>query len=128
MTASVGTDRIRTMASVSVLDQGGNIVNYNFNRYNGRFNTDFNISDKLDVNFDISFNRSKRVSPAKALLILYRTITVYLLYTMQFILTDHGGRMAGPEPIAAARAGGLTTNLWNYFRGVLKINYKPIKD
>ncbi len=129
MTASVGTDRIRTMASVSVLDQGGNIVNYNFNRYNGRFNTDFIISDKLDVNFDISFNRSKRVSPATSLTYIvqddYRIPPIY-----HAIHSDGswGDGWQGQNPIAAARAGGLTTNLWNYFRGVLKINYKPIKD
>lgn len=129
MTASVGTDKIRTMASVSVLDQGGNIVNYNFNRYNGRFNTDLIISDKIDVNFDISFNRSKRVSPATSLTYIvqddYRIPPIY-----HAIHSDGswGDGWQGQNPIAAARAGGLTTNLWNYFRGVLKINYKPVKD
>ncbi len=129
MTASIGTDKIRTMASVSVLDQGGNIVNYNFNRYNGRFNTDFILSEKLDVNFDISFNRSRRVSPATSLTYIvqddYRIPPIY-----HAIHTDGswGDGWQGQNPIAAARAGGLTTNLWNYFRGVLKINYKPIKD
>ena len=129
MTASMGTEKIRTMASVSLLDQGGNIVNYNFNRYNGRFNTDLIISDKIDINFDISFNRSKRVSPATSLTYIvqddYRIPPIY-----HAIHSDGswGDGWQGQNPIAAARAGGLTTNLWNYFRGVLRINYKPIKD
>jgi len=129
MTASVGTEKIRTMASISFLDQGGNIVNYNFKRYNGRFNTDLKVSDKIDVNFDISFNRSQRKSPSTTLTYIvqddYRIPPIY-----HAIHSDGswGDGWQGQNPIAAARAGGITTNLWNYFRGVLRINYKPIKD
>lgn len=129
MTASVGTDKIRTMASIAFLDQSGNIVNYNFKRYNGRFNTDFVISEKINVNFDISFNRSQRSSPATSLTYIvqddYRIPPIY-----HAIHSDGswGDGWQGQNPIAAARAGGSSTNLWNYFRGVLKVNYKPIKD
>ena len=129
MTASVGTEKIKTMASVSLLDQGGNIVNYNFKRYNGRFNTDFKVSDKFDVNFDISFNRSQRQSPSTSLTYIvqddYRIPPIY-----HAIHTDGswGDGWQGQNPIAAAREGGINTNLWNYFRGVLRINYKPVKD
>ncbi|HQM69911.1 MAG TPA: TonB-dependent receptor [Bacteroidales bacterium] len=129
MTASIGTEKIKTMASVSLLDQSGNIANYNYNRYNGRFNTDFKVSDKIDVNFDISFNRSKRIAPATSLTYIvqddYRIPPIY-----HAIHSDGswGDGWQGQNPIAAARAGGLTTNLWNYFRGVLKVSYKPIKD
>jgi len=129
LTASMGSEKIRSMASISLLDQSGNIVNYNFNRYNGRFNTDLKVSDKIDVNFDISFNRSKRVAPATSLTYIvqddYRIPPIY-----HAIHSDGswGDGWQGQNPIAAARAGGLTTSLWNYFRGVLRINYRPIKD
>lgn len=129
MTISGGTEKIKSLASVSFLDQGANIVYYNFKRYNGRINTDLKISEKIDVNFDISFNRSQRIAPVTSLSLVtqddYRIPPIY-----HAIHSDGswGDGWQGQNPIAAVNDGGNNTSLWNNFRGVLKISYKPIKD
>ncbi|MEX2567987.1 MAG: SusC/RagA family TonB-linked outer membrane protein, partial [Cyclobacteriaceae bacterium] len=49
-----GTENIKLMGSLSYTDQGSNVVNYNFKRYNGRFNSDIKVNDKLNLVFDLN--------------------------------------------------------------------------
>src|SRR5690606_34232393 len=67
VSASGGSERILMAASISYQDQGGNIPNFNFKRYNGRFNSDLKISEKLNVNFDLNFNQALTTEPAEGL-------------------------------------------------------------
>ncbi|MCG8320264.1 MAG: SusC/RagA family TonB-linked outer membrane protein [Cytophagales bacterium] len=41
-----GSERAQISASISHMDQYGNIPNFNFKRYNGRFNTDLKINER----------------------------------------------------------------------------------
>ena len=60
LNVSGGSDKAKVLASVSFTDQGADIVNYGFKRYNGRFNSDLKLSDKFDINFDLAFSRSEQ--------------------------------------------------------------------
>jgi len=129
MSISGGTESIKSVASISFVDQGANIINFNYKRYNGRFNTDLKLSDKIDINFDLSFSRSLTKAPSASL--TYITREVFRdPPTCSAIHSDGswGDGWQGQNGVAAARAGGSNTQLSNYFRGVIRINYSPIKD
>ena len=66
---------MRVLASVSLTDQGADIVNYGFKRYNGRFNSDFKFSDKFDINFDY-LNRLFRKNMKKTVFQYLRDIRI----------------------------------------------------
>jgi TonB-linked SusC/RagA family outer membrane protein len=129
LSISGGAENIRSVASVAFVDQGSNIVNFNYKRYNGRINTDLKVTDKINVNFDLSFNRSLTVSPPLGL--TYVTRECFRdPPTCSAIHSDGtwGDGWQGQNGVAESRAGGSNTQLSNYFRGSLRINYSPVRD
>lgn len=124
-----GNESIKSLASVSFVDQGANIVNFSYKRYNGRINTDLKLSEKFNVNFDLSFNRSLTESPALGL--TYVTRECFRdPPTTSAIHSDGtwGDGWQGQNGVAESHAGGLSSQTSNYFRGVLRVIYSPIKD
>jgi TonB-linked SusC/RagA family outer membrane protein len=124
-----GNENIKSLASVSFVDQGANIVNFNYKRYNGRLNTDLKLSEKFDVNFDLSFNRSLTESPALGL--TYVTRECFRdPPTTSAIHSDGtwGDGWQGQNGVAESHAGGLSSQTANYFRGALRVIYSPIRD
>lgn len=128
VSASGGSERILMAASISYQDQDGNIPNFNFKRYNGRFNSDLKISDKLNVNFDLNFNQALTTEPAEGLENITRqAFRIPPIYFLRHSDGSWGDAWSGQNPIAFARDGGLNQVENNYFRGILKINYSPIE-
>ena len=58
-----GNENVRFLASISYTDQNANVSNYNFKRYNGRFNTDIKLSEKLNLNPTCRFFSNFRFFP-----------------------------------------------------------------
>ena len=126
---SGGAENIRSVASLAFVDQGSNIVNFNYKRYNGRINTDLKVTNKINVNFDLSFNRSQTSSPPLGL--TYVTREVFRDPPICSAIHSDGtwgDGWQGQNGVAESRAGGSNTQLFNYFRGSLKINYNPFRD
>ena len=123
-----GSDKVKAAASLSYQDQQGNAPNFNFERISGRFNTDFKISEKLSVAFDLNLIRSKRTEPATGLGNLFEGGVYRTQPVLAAINSDGtwGGAFAGRNPIARAVDGGTTNVADNYFRAVLRAVYKPI--
>ncbi|MEQ9289043.1 MAG: TonB-dependent receptor [Cyclobacteriaceae bacterium] len=126
---SGGSEKIRTSASLSYMDQDGNIPNFKFKRYNGRFNTDMQINDKFDINFDLNFRRSIRQAPSAGFDELTRqAYRIPPLFSAINSDGSYGPGWNGQNPVAAAIDGGLSVEQFNYFRGVLKANYRPTEN
>jgi len=53
VTLSAGTEKIKVLAALGYFDQEGIIQNTNYKRYTARFNTDMQITNKLNAKFDI---------------------------------------------------------------------------
>lgn len=122
-----GSEKVRVLASVSLTDQGADIVKYGFKRYNGRFNSDIKFSDKFDINFDLAFSRSEQnASSADLTYVVRETFRVAPIYPAIYSDGSWADGFSGGNPIAQVRAGGYNKKLYNEFRGVLKANYRPI--
>lgn len=124
-----GTERVGVLASLSFLDQSANIKTFDFVRYNGRFNTDIKLSDKIDFNFDLNFSRSKTTQPSFNLQeVIRQTYRVPPIYHAIHSDGSWGDAWNGQNPIAVVTDGGYDDDLANYFRGVLKANFRPIPE
>lgn len=123
-----GTENAKIAASVSFMDQAGNIPNFDFDRYNGRFNTDLKVSKTLDLAFDLNFRREIQNAPADLSALTRQAYRIQPLF--QAINDDGswGPGWNGGNPIANINAGGRRQRTTNYFRGLLKATYTPIKD
>lgn len=126
---SGGSDKIKVLASISYTDQTGNIKNYNYDRYNGLFNSDFKISEKFNVNFDLNFSKALQSSPTASLERIVRdAFRIPPIYYSVHSDGQWGDGWAGQNPIALVASGGLNNSSSNYFRGNLKANYSPIPE
>ena len=126
LNVSGGSDKAKVLASVSFTDQGADIVNYGFKRYNGRFNSDLKLSDKFDINFDLAFSRSEQnASNATLTAVVRDAFRIAPNYPAVYSDGTWGDGFSGGNPIAQVRAGGYNKRLYNEFRGLLKANYRP---
>ncbi len=123
-----GSQNAKIAASISVMDQSGNIPNYTFDRYNGRFNTDLSLNDKIDVAFDLNFRREQQKAPAP---LQSTTRQAYRIQPLFQAINDDGTwgpGWNGGNPIAEVNTGGRNDRTTNYFRGLLRATYRPIQD
>ena len=123
-----GSQNARIAASISFMDQAGNVPNFTFDRYNGRFNTDLKISKKVEVAFDLNFRREIQDAPGDLQQITRQAYRIQPLF--QAINDDGswGPGWNGGNPIANVNAGGRRQRITNYFRGLVKATYTPIED
>ena len=129
-----GTESARISATLSYMDQKGNIPNFNYKRFNGRINTDLMVGKKLEVIFDLKFNRSIQHSPPvsqgrsavhNATRQAYRNQPLFNAYNDD---GSWGAGFNGGNPVAFVNSEGLDEQITNYFRGMLKAVYRPIDD
>jgi TonB-linked SusC/RagA family outer membrane protein len=127
LTATGGNEAVLMSASISYQDQDGNIPNFNFKRYNARFNSDIKVSDKFTLNFDMNFRQSLNTQPSAGLwLITEQAFRIPPIYIAQHSDGQWGFAWGGRNPIAHANDNGLNQEEANYFRGIIKANYEPI--
>jgi TonB-linked SusC/RagA family outer membrane protein len=127
--ATGGTDRVLLAASLSYQDQNGNIPNFNFKRYNGRFNTDITLSEKVNMAFDLNFSQSVTKEPSQGLnLLTEQAFRIPPIYVGRHSDGSWGEGWAPRNPLPAAEVGGLNVSENNYFRGILKLNYSPVEN
>lgn len=123
---SGGTENARVLASLSYMDQGGNVPNYNYKRYNARVNTDLKVSDKVDFNLDLNMRRSIQVEPSQGLTYaIQQAFRIPAIYASRFSDGTWGPGWGGQNPVATANDAGLLENQYNYVRAIIRASYKP---
>lgn len=123
-----GSEAIRIAASISYMNQKGNIPNFDFQRYNGRFNSDIKVSDKFDINFDLNFRRTLNEEPSAGLGLLTRqAYRIPPLFTGVNSDGSYGQGFSERNPIAEVFSGGMRNETFNYFRGLIKANFRPVE-
>ena len=129
LSVSGGTDKMKSLASVSYTGQNGNIKNFSFKRYNGLFNTELKLNDKFDISFNLNFSKSIQSNPNEGLnQIVGQAYRIPPIYFSRHSDGQWGDGWAGQNPIAIVNEDGSRVNNSNYFRGILRVNYSPIKD
>lgn len=125
---SGGSDLARVMASLSYMDQGGNIANFNYKRYNARINTDLKVSEKVSFNFDLNLRRGVREQPSAGLTYVVReAFRDPPIYASRFANGTWGPGWSGQNPVAAVHDGGINEEQFNYVRAIIRANYQPVK-
>lgn len=123
-----GSERVKALASVSLMDQTANIPNYNFKRYNVRLNTDIKANDRIDLSFDLNFRRSDRDNPNTGLNNVTRQ--AFRIPPDQIAIHSDGSwgdGWQGQNPVASVYDGGQNLSQSNYFRGVLRANVRLLE-
>ncbi len=123
-----GSEKVKVGGSISYLSQEGNIPNYKFERFSGRFNTDFKLSDKLELSVDLNFRREVRNQPRELLLTTRQAYRLQPLFTAINDDGSWGSGFNGSNAIALVNTTSLDETITNYFRGVIKATYKPIEE
>ncbi|MCC5928637.1 MAG: TonB-dependent receptor [Cyclobacteriaceae bacterium] len=128
VSASGGTDMAKVVGSISLQDQGGNVPGFNFKRYQARLNTDLKLTDKLDVNLDLNYRHQVRNEPPAGLGNTIRQgFRTPAIFPSRYSDGSWGIGWNGQNPVALSRDGGTNNLQSNYFRGLLRANYRPIK-
>ncbi len=126
VSVSGGNETLRSKASLSYQDQDGNIPGFGFKRYQGRINTDFTVSPKIDISLDLNFRRSiSESSPSgTGVNAVYRQPAIF-----PAIYSDgtYAFPSTGGNPIAGVKLAGSNTSESNYFRGLLRAVFRPVK-
>lgn len=124
---SGGTEMAKVLASLSYMDQGGNIPNFNYKRYNARINTDLKVSDKISFNLDLNMRRSVQKQPSQGLVYaIQQAFRIPPVYAARFSDGTWGPGWGGQNVVAAAQDGGIREDQYNYVRAIIKANYKPM--
>lgn len=125
---SGGTDMAKVMASLSFMDQNGNIANYDYTRYNARINSDLKVSDKVSFNFDLNLRRSIRKQPSPGLTYVVReAFRDPPIFASRYSNGTWGPGWSGQNPVAAVHDGGINEDQFNYVRAIFKANYRPVE-
>ena len=128
LSISGGADWINYLSSLSFDDEQSSIPNYGFKRYSLRINSDVQVTNELDFNFDVNITRREQTNPSQG---ISRIITdiyrVPAVYTSRY---NHGGW--GPafnlnNPIAYIHDGGLSTGTTTNYRIRLGGTFEPKK-
>tara|TARA_R110002012_G_scaffold57068_1_gene146876 strand:- start:66315 stop:69362 length:3048 start_codon:yes stop_codon:yes gene_type:complete len=123
-----GSEKLKAATSISFTDQDGNVPNFNFKRYNGRFNIDYKLSEKLDLAFDLNFRRELKSQPAGLNLL---TRSAYRLQPLFIAINDdgtYGSGFNGSNPVALANSTALDQTTNNYVRALVKATYRPFNN
>jgi TonB-linked SusC/RagA family outer membrane protein len=122
---TMGTNKIKTKASLGYAKSGAFYDNYTFERFLVRVNNDLQINPKLSVNLDVALRRTNTVTPV--------VNPIYEARLMPPIFDDFysNGRYAlakdGRNPIAELNEGGTNRGAYNQLLGRLAFNYKPVE-
>ncbi|WP_339880103.1 TonB-dependent receptor [uncultured Algoriphagus sp.] len=108
VSVNAGNEKAKVLASFSYLDQDGIIPNTGFKRYNLRFNSDINVTNKLTLSTDIFLRRADQIEPSNG--------TGYVFHWMRRIPANEVGVLSngrygegwnGDHPLARAKDGGV---------------------
>lgn len=126
VTISLGTKEIKSLAQVGYLSQNGITENTDYKRYTLRSNTDFKISEKIEIKSDLALVYSDAREPAK-LGTGYNWVGRIPANQAAYLADGrYGPGWQGVNPVAYYKDGGIITNTAP--SGILNLVgiYKPV--
>lgn len=109
---SGGSDKAAFLASGTVLDQQGLVVNNRFKKYDLRLNGDVNLTNKIKFTSDIFYTKAINVRPAGMSVneIIQRGISMARIFPGKFGPGQYGdaGQSNQINPVGAAEASGIS--------------------
>ena len=140
LTITSSTDKVNTAIVAGVFNQDGVILNNNYKRYSLRMNTDYNVSDKVKIGFNIApsyvFDNTPRTDGDRGTGILFNALhtwPVMPIYDQNGELTKFnqfpgstGNIFAYPNWVRAAKELINETRTTNLLSNAY-IQYQPVK-
>lgn len=129
LSLSGGNDFVKARASLRHQDIDGIVSNFSDKTSEIRVNTDFKLSEKINVSFDVNYRTSEDTQPYAGVYNVFN----YMLHATKFSVPQYstGEYGLGPQnnnPLLNAEMTGLRTNQNDYFFGKLKADYQIVKD
>ena len=126
LSVSGGTEKLRTKSTFNYQKGDGYYENKSYERFAGRVNNDYMISDWLRTNIDFDFSKSNAISPSE-INPMYWAYLVSPYYPAFWEDGRYADAKDGANPLAGLREGG--TNKTNYYKfgGKAQIDIIPLK-
>lgn len=113
LSVSGGTEKLRTKATFNYQKGDGYYENKSYERFAGRVNNDYKITDWLSANLDLDFSKSEAISPSQ-INAIYWAYLVSPYYTPRWEDGRYADVKDGANPLAGLDQGG--TNDVNYYK------------
>jgi TonB-linked SusC/RagA family outer membrane protein len=131
LTFSGGTEKLSSMASFTVMDQKGQMPNFNFNNYSFRVNNDLNVNDYMSFRLDVNAGSSNREQPRTAgdpssgiFRLMNRDSPLNAPFTPSGRYASN--ELGGSNNLANLYERGFDNINRNNFRGTVGLTLKPV--
>uniref|UniRef100_UPI003216C031 TonB-dependent receptor n=1 Tax=uncultured Draconibacterium sp. TaxID=1573823 RepID=UPI003216C031 len=126
---SGGNEFIKARASLRYQDIEGIVNNFSDETKEIRINTDFKVSDKINLVFDLNYRTGEDVQPYAGVYNVFN----YMLHATKFSVPQYetGEYGLGPQnnnPMIFSDLTGLRTNKNDYFVGKIKGDYQVLPE
>lgn len=127
LSVNAGNDKFRTLTSAGYLDQKGIIETSRFKRYTFRSNSDIRISNKLSLQADVQFIRTRTEEPGPGLSSVFLQMNrIPAIQPGRYSNGLYGEGWNGENPIAfSGPDGGSLVEEYTKLLGRFVLNYKP---
>ncbi len=129
LSMSGGNELVKARVSLRHQDIDGIVSNFGDKTSEIRVNTDFKLSDKINVSFDVNYRTSEDTQPYAGVYNVFN----YMLHATKFSVPQYstGEYGLGPQnnnPLLNAELTGLRTNQNDYLFAKTKADYQIFKD
>jgi TonB-linked SusC/RagA family outer membrane protein len=127
LSMSIGSEKLKSNASINWLEQGSLTPNNNYKRLNLRLNNNYAFTEQVSAIFDVNYKRAIKRSPSQS------TDDIFGVYRIAPIWDDYyqDGRYApgrsGENPVALANLGGTLSGEFNVLGARIGLEFEPIK-
>lgn len=127
LSMSVGTEKVKTRASLSYVTEDGLYANRNYDRYTFRVNNNLGMFKWLEANVDMYYKRTKTLEPSLDPNVIRQARLYPGIYSA--VRTDGlwGEGKDGENNLAATVEGGTLDQTFNQVSGILGVTVKPFE-
>ncbi|HKZ37473.1 MAG TPA: TonB-dependent receptor, partial [Chryseolinea sp.] len=126
LSMSIGTDKVKTRASLSYVTEDGLYANRNYDRYTFRVNNNLQMAKWLEANVDLYYKRTETLEPA-----LDNVVRFARLYPGIYsaVRTDGlwGEGKDGENNLASTEQGGTLDQSFNQISGIIGVTITPVE-
>ena len=126
LSVSGGTEKLRTKSTFNYQKGDGYYENKSYERFTGRVNNDYNITDWLRANIDVDFSKSNSISPSEVNAI-YWAYLASPYYTPFWEDGRYADSKDGANGLAGLQQGGTNRTDYYKFGGKAQIDLIPLK-
>ena len=127
LSMSIGTEKVKTRASLSYVTEDGLYENRDYDRYTFRVNNNLEMFKWLEANVDIYYKRTETLEPSLDPNVIRQARLYPGIYSA--IRTDGlwGEGKDGENNLAATIEGGTLDQSFNQLSGILGVTIKPFE-